>query len=130
MELLVKWADNAHPDPAKDERGCWKRGDVVVVKPDGHVWGKEELRAPDVGGRFVVVRIQGDLPEATIGHLLAPEHDPFVPRVRTRRRAAHLDLDAIAPAMLTVMARTGTITLTASAVRSRLVSKVTRTAVP
>jgi hypothetical protein len=41
-ELLVKAISNSHIDPTKDQRGCYKRGDVVVVMPDGHQWGKEE----------------------------------------------------------------------------------------
>ncbi|MCD6149092.1 hypothetical protein J7J18_07000 [bacterium] len=42
-ELLVKSSDTTNPDPIKDLRGCYKKGDVVVVKPDGWKWGKEEL---------------------------------------------------------------------------------------
>ena len=41
-ELLIKAVDSFHSDPVKDLRGSYKRGDVVVVMEDGHVWGKEE----------------------------------------------------------------------------------------
>jgi hypothetical protein len=42
-EILVKAIDTTHDDPAKDRRGCYKRGYPVVIKEDGHPgWGKEE----------------------------------------------------------------------------------------
>lgn len=40
--LLIKAVDYTHPDPDKDRRAAYKRGDVVVVMPDGHVWGGAE----------------------------------------------------------------------------------------
>lgn len=40
--LLVKAVDYTHTDPEIDKRGAYKRGDVVVVMPDGHVWGNAE----------------------------------------------------------------------------------------
>jgi len=42
-ELLIKASNTTNPDQVKDLRGCYKKGDVVVVKPDGWKWGKEEL---------------------------------------------------------------------------------------
>lgn len=42
MEILVKSEDHTHPDPEKDRKGAYKKGDVVVVMPDGHVWGTKE----------------------------------------------------------------------------------------
>ncbi len=40
-ELLVRTKDNAHRHPDKD-RAAYKRGDVVVIMPDGHKWGRME----------------------------------------------------------------------------------------
>jgi len=40
-EILVRLKNNTHSDPIKD-RMCYKRGDVVVVMPDGHPWGSSE----------------------------------------------------------------------------------------
>ena len=51
-ELLVNLIDSTHRNPAKNVRGCYKRGDVVVVMPDGWKWGKEE-RPP----KFGVIRV-------------------------------------------------------------------------
>jgi len=41
-ELLIKAIDSIHSDPIKDARGSYKRGDVVVVMPNDHLWGREE----------------------------------------------------------------------------------------
>lgn len=41
-EILVKAVSVAHPDPEKDRRGTHKKGDLVVVMPDGHPWGARE----------------------------------------------------------------------------------------
>ncbi len=40
--LLIKAVDATHPDPAKDKRACYKHGDVVVVREDGHEWSPGE----------------------------------------------------------------------------------------
>ncbi len=40
-ELLIKAIDASHPNPMKDA-ACYKRGYVVAIMPDGHVWGREE----------------------------------------------------------------------------------------
>lgn len=53
-ELLVKAVDYTHSDATEDRRGAYKRGMVVVVKPDGWSWGTEE-RLP----KFVVIKIPG-----------------------------------------------------------------------
>jgi hypothetical protein len=52
-ELLVKARDATHADPAKDKM-CWKQGQIVAVKPDGHIWGKEEGLP-----RFWIIKIPG-----------------------------------------------------------------------
>ena len=40
--LLVKAVDYTCSDPETDKKAAYKRGDVVVVMPDGHVWGNAE----------------------------------------------------------------------------------------
>lgn len=69
--LLVKATDNTHPDPVKDLR-CYKRGDVVVVMPDGHEWGKEE--GPP---KFFTVDIPGAAPEK-FSSLIQEKRDTLV----------------------------------------------------
>jgi hypothetical protein len=51
-EFLIKAVSATHSDPVKDERGCYKRGDIVVVAPNTHVWGARETLP-----RFVQVRV-------------------------------------------------------------------------
>lgn len=91
-ELLVKAVDATHADPEKDRRGCYKRGDVVVVREDGHAWGRKE-GAP----KFRVVKVPG-VPAARLRYLEASEEavDHFTGELTpTTRRALALDLDAV-----------------------------------
>jgi hypothetical protein len=53
-ELLIKARNAQHDDPDTDRRGSYKRGDVVVVMPDGHQWGAKE-GLPN----FVKIKIPG-----------------------------------------------------------------------
>jgi hypothetical protein len=53
-ELLIKAVDATHSDPAKDSRGCYKRGDPVVAMPDGHSWGVREGLP-----KFVLLKVPG-----------------------------------------------------------------------
>ena len=51
-EFLIKAVSAANPDPAKDLM-CYKRGDIVVVMPDGHPWGSGER---DIN-KFLIVQV-------------------------------------------------------------------------
>lgn len=58
MDLLIKAVDaDAHADTLKDLRGRYRRGYVVIVKPTGWSWGREETKPPAEGGKFVIVRL-------------------------------------------------------------------------
>lgn len=50
-QLLVRIIDNSNPDPTKD-KGCYKAGDIVMVRPDSWVWGKQENAA----GGFLIIK--------------------------------------------------------------------------
>ena len=41
-EILVRAFSTTNEDPVKNERGCWKKYDVVDIRPDGFLWGAEE----------------------------------------------------------------------------------------
>lgn len=41
-QLLIRAIDSTHKDPVKDQRGCWKAGDIVMIAEDDHVWGINE----------------------------------------------------------------------------------------
>lgn len=64
-ELLIKAISASHADPEKSERGCYRKGDIVVVMPDGHEWGAQEglptfvrVRVPGVAASAVADRIE------------------------------------------------------------------------
>lgn len=86
-ELLIMANSNSHSDPIKDIRGCYKKGDIVDVQPDGFQWGKEECPP-----RFHVVKIKGlDFKEAK--YLMEPQLD--IDNITIICRRAHqLDLES------------------------------------
>jgi len=87
-EFLVKAVDSTNRDPIKDQRGCYKRGDVVVVMPDGHKWGKEEGLP-----KFAIIKIPGlsvkDAKEYTASEY--PLGDLTKKPIRRRRYRVPLD---------------------------------------
>jgi len=64
-ELLIKACDATHSNEVKDLRGCYKKGYVVVIRPAGHKWGKEELNKQ----KFYIIRVKDAEPEDLV-HLL------------------------------------------------------------
>lgn len=107
-ELLIKAVDASHEDPAKDARGCYKRGDVVVVMPDGHQWGRME-GPPD----FFVLKIPGMSAEEA-AELVSPETKPTeLPRGIdvTARRSRRIDCDSLPSEYRRAIAERGVIQL-------------------
>lgn len=88
-ELLVRVRDKTSPDIYKDVR-LTKRGDVIVVMPDGWTWGSGELTNPDwrilklpnVSVEEASAMLGGELPI-----------DPQAPSRTLQRRAFSFDLD-------------------------------------
>ena len=58
-EILVKAIDSIHSDPDMDLIESAKRGDPIIVKPDGWPWGIEEKKPPAQGGKFVILKLSG-----------------------------------------------------------------------
>ena len=90
-ELLVRVIDKVNEDPEKDV-GCLKRGDVVVVCPDGWGWSEKERKNSD----WRILRVPYTVGECQ--DLLTPQDDgksEFDPtKSKTLlRRAAKIDLD-------------------------------------
>jgi len=71
-ELLVKAVDANHPDPKINLAGCYKRGDVVVIREDGFAWGGGELDAEV----FSIVSMPGVTADA-MHHLLNTQDQPI-----------------------------------------------------
>lgn len=71
-EFLIKALDSTHPVPEKDQRGCYKMGDIVSVQPDGHAWGVEECLPKfyvfKVPGLSVEDALQYAVPDYVLGH--------------------------------------------------------------
>lgn len=87
-ELLVRVRDVTHPDPALDRLQS-KRGDVVVICPDGWSWGREELTNPDWR-----ILIAPGLDPGALDTLARPAFaDPADPTRLTASRACRLALD-------------------------------------
>ena len=117
----------SHPDPVKDARGCWKRGDPVVVEEDGHAWGARE-RLP----RFVVIKIPG-VPAARLRAYLAEdtEQDPFLlERVRRRRRLWRVLVDDVPAGIRASLRNTGEVSVTWTQLRQYVQDKVTLATAP
>ncbi len=89
-ELLVRVVDKInHDDPYLDAK-CLKAGDVVVVCPDGWVWGREELANPE----WRIVRVPGLTVEQCAGFLSEePETDPTNPNPMRQRRGFRLEIE-------------------------------------
>jgi len=50
-DVLIKLGDNHSLDSEEDARACYKHGDIVVVRPAGHLWGAEERK------RFLIIQV-------------------------------------------------------------------------
>jgi hypothetical protein len=58
-ELLIRATDVVLSDSEKAARKSWRAGDIVLVKPDGHEWARNELSSPDNGRALFVLKIPG-----------------------------------------------------------------------
>jgi len=122
---LVKARDASHPDPEKDRRGCYKRGDVVAVMPDGHVWGAMEgppnFVHVDITGASLEVlqRLVEEQDDDDDGNYLGVEDDG-VTRRRWRRRRFRINLDNLPLARRNELASRGQTTITRVSIRNHL----------
>lgn len=92
-ELLIKAVDYDHPEWFKDRKGAWKRGMVVVAKPNGWKWGRAE--GPP---KFIVVKVP-ELPlhlaeerlcRCREGQVFAPEVGWTTEPIRRRQKAVDI----------------------------------------
>lgn len=127
-EFLIKAISATHPDPLKDARGCYKRGDIVDVRPDGFKWGKEE-RLP----KFVIVKIPG-LDAEKVKKYMQPHFETGVlfdynteesPAV-LKRRLHRVLIDDVPAVILDKLKTTGTVTVSLSQIRNYVQNKFTQ----
>ena len=92
-ELLVRVVDKVNDDPYLDCH-CTKRGDVIVIAPDGWSWGREELTNPH--WRIVKApNISVDDASAFLGPEL--ETNPQNPSRVRQKRGFKLGLERLPP---------------------------------
>ena len=125
-ELLIKLIDHIHSDPVKDRSGAYKRGDVVVVMPDGHEWGREE--GPP---KFGIIKVVG-LSVMKCQEFVRPEmqdevFDGQTIRGQKTRRLHRIDIDSLPPALQELLPKPAGITVAWQVLRDRIVNKTTGT---
>lgn len=120
-EILIKARNATHPDPEIDRVGCYKRGDPVVVRDDGHVWGAKEglpnfvvVKIPGVAASRIEALIQAQT-EDDAGSPVQDENG--APRAFRRRRWRVL-VDNIPAAIRNQLLTTGSVTVTPAQVRN------------
>lgn len=89
-EILLRVVDKTNPDDKALDKQCSKRGDVIVVCPDGWSWGVEELKS-DV---WRIVKLPGVDPDSMrdlIEPLWTDEREPQL----VKKRAKKLDIDKL-----------------------------------
>jgi hypothetical protein len=84
-ELLVRATNTELSDTAKASRRAFRRGDVVLVMPDGHAWAANELNNPDNGRALCVLKIPG-VTVAQVQKYLAEWWDESGQQARRRYR--------------------------------------------
>jgi hypothetical protein len=122
-ECLVKAISVTNIDPVKDIRGCYKSGDVVVVMPDGHLWGASE-GLPN----FWIVKVPG----ATVAQLeiyldpvTAVDPPELGGRTRViRRRRWFADISQLTGGSRNTLLATGVISVPLTTVQGFMTNKV------
>lgn len=88
-QILVRVIDKVNPDDPYLDIQCMKRGDVVAVVSDDHVFSEYELSAP----WWRVIKVPGVDP-AKLSAYTAPEEGDWRVTKTLRKRVFKFDLDA------------------------------------
>lgn len=128
-ELLIMLVGNTNADSVKDQRGSYKRGDAVVVFPDGHEWGAAEgppkfgvLKIPDLTVEQAKKYLQ---PETfVIEEFVFPDGTSGPMTFIRTRRLYQVDIDAFTKKQRTDLEE-GRLEINFSQAKSRLKNKAT-----
>lgn len=120
-ELLIRAANNAtaHTNATLELSGAYKRGDIVVVKPDGWLWGSAE--GPPV---FVKVKIPG-LAVNTAESWIARQVSDVDPTITIKRRLWGVKVESIPIGIRNELLANGEVTVTLTQIRNYIENKIT-----
>lgn len=91
MELLVRIVDKPKSGNAALDSKRTTAGDVIAVKPDGHIWGKREVASPE----WRILRVPG-MGESEAESLVAAElATAFAPNRLLRKRQMTIDIEQL-----------------------------------
>lgn len=107
MEFLVKAVDASHADANQDRAGSYKRGMIVLAKPDGWAWGALEGLP-----RFAIIKVP-TISVASAEKYLANQMDEFFPEQVYRRRLWIIRWASLPLAARNTLANTGVLTIKA-----------------
>ena len=123
--VLVRWKEKERylADEIKYERAHSRRGDIIVVKPDGHVWGRAEGLPTYVSLDMEGVPIQEmeKFQAQEESPILTPHGKPFT----VRKRAYKIDLDSLNPDLLDALRRDGKASCSGGCLKGRIIHKET-----
>ncbi len=97
--LHIMGVNHTHPDPIKDERGCYKIGDILSVKEDTAHDG-DLVRNPIAPGRYLI-KVLGKTRTQMEKYVESKvdKTDPEKP-ITIRRRLHHFDLANLPSAIM------------------------------
>ena len=127
MEMLLRRRSKTSPDPVKDQM-LYKKGDIVVIKPDGHEWGNLEdpAKHPDGvdGCGFVIVKVPGVNPtKAKIDKWM--DHVKDIDETMTKRRLWEVMTDDVPPNVKNKLRDDGVVTITWAKLKDFIRNKLT-----
>lgn len=117
-ELLIMAINKSNPDPEKD-KGCYKRGDIVTIHPDNHIWGDQEGLPT-----FIKIKIPG-LTVDMARKVTEQGMDLVTGEVMTVRRKWNLLIDSIPTSIKNNLLNKGEVTVTVEQVRNFIQNKIT-----
>jgi hypothetical protein len=125
--VLVRWQEKARylADDAKYEMAHSRRGDIIAVFPDGHVWGREE-GLPN----YVSVDLTG-VPVDDIKKYMVPAYSailgPNGEKQMLKKRKYNILIDNLPQAILNILAADGKITVSRANITGRIYNRITGT---
>ena len=118
-EFLIKAISVSNTDPEID-KGCYKIGDIVDIRPDGWSWGNEEGLP-----RFYIVKVTG-LNADNVKELIDSQTDGDIENPKMiKRRLWAVDVATLPQWVSDSLTNTGAVTLTLQQARAIIRNKVT-----